>query len=141
MKINHYMRKKLVNLSPKGVKDNGIKSFGPDFYVFLVEETKDKISSSVLYLLNVKEDPFTQSDAMASQDNAFWKEAVDDEMQSIMGNTTWVLIDLLLTCKPIGCKWIFRKSKKIDGKIFWWHKALDKGLLLITLIHMHPLQG
>ena len=28
------------------------------------------------------------SDAMASQDNIFWKEAMDDEMQSIMGTNT-----------------------------------------------------
>ena len=59
----------------------------------------------------------TFSDAMASQDSAFWKEAIDDEMQSIMGNNTWVLVDLPPTCKPIGCKWIFRKKMKIDGTI------------------------
>ena len=58
---------------------------------------------------NVEGDPLTFSDAMASQDSGFWKDAIDDEMQSIMGNNTWVLVDLPPTCKPIGCKWIFRK--------------------------------
>ena len=62
-------------------------------------------------------DPLTYSDAMASQDNALWKEAIDDEMQSIIGNNTWVLVDLPPTCKPIGCKWIFRKNIKINGTI------------------------
>ncbi|GJZ39227.1 hypothetical protein Tco_0585790 [Tanacetum coccineum] len=32
--------------------------------------------------------------AMKSQDVAFWKESINDEMDSIMGNNTWVLADL-----------------------------------------------
>ena len=31
---------------------------------------------------------------MVSRDAAFWKEAVNDEMGSIMFNNTWVLVDL-----------------------------------------------
>ena len=79
------------------------KSFGPDFEVYLVEGTRRKISSRVPYLLNVEGDPLTYRDTMASHDNTFWKEVID-EMQSIMGNNTWVLVDLPPTCKPIGCK-------------------------------------
>ena len=62
------------------------KSFGPDFDVYLVEGTRNEISSSVPYLFNVEGDPLTYKDAIASRDRAFWKEAIDDEMQSIMGN-------------------------------------------------------
>ena len=54
---------------------------------------------------------------MASHDSAFWKKATDDEMQSLIGNNTWVLVDLPPTRKPIGCKWIFYKKIKIDGTI------------------------
>ena len=61
------------------------KSCRPDFPVYLVEGTRDKISSSLPYLFNVEGDPLTFSDAMSSQDNAFWKEAIDDEMQSFTG--------------------------------------------------------
>ena len=43
----------------------------------------------------MKGDPLTYIDAMASQDSSFWKEAINDEMDSIMGNNTWVLVDLL----------------------------------------------
>ena len=52
----------------------------------------------------MEEDPLTYSDAMASQDSAFRKEAIDDEMQSIMGNNTWVLVDVPLTCEQINWK-------------------------------------
>ncbi|GKC61305.1 zinc finger, CCHC-type containing protein [Tanacetum coccineum] len=48
---------------------------------------------------------------------AFWKEAINDEMDSIMGNDTWVLIDLPPGCRPMGCKWIFKRKLKIDGTI------------------------
>ncbi|GKE10920.1 zinc finger, CCHC-type containing protein [Tanacetum coccineum] len=54
---------------------------------------------------------------MKSQDVAFWKEAINDEMDSIMGNNTWVLADLPPGCKPLGCKWIFKRKLKVDGTI------------------------
>ena len=54
---------------------------------------------------------------MKSQDVAFWKEAINDEMDSIIGNKTWKLVDLPPGSNPIGCKWIFRKKMKIDGTI------------------------
>ncbi|GKE03730.1 zinc finger, CCHC-type containing protein, partial [Tanacetum coccineum] len=42
------------------------------------------------------------------------KEAINDEMDSIMGNNTWVLADLPPGCKPLGCKWIFKRKLKVD---------------------------
>nr|GEW79635.1 zinc finger, CCHC-type [Tanacetum cinerariifolium] len=45
------------------------------------------------------------------------KEAINDEMDSIMGNNTWVLADLPPHCKPIGCKWIFKRKLKVDETI------------------------
>ena len=62
-------------------------------------------------------DPLTFKEAMKSNDYAFWKEAVNDEMDSIMGNKTWKLVDLPPGSKPIGCKWIFKKKMKVDGTI------------------------
>ncbi|GJY63767.1 zinc finger, CCHC-type containing protein [Tanacetum coccineum] len=64
-----------------------------------------------------KEDPKTFDEAMKSRDVAFWKEAVDDEIGSIMENNTWVLSDLPPGCKPLGCKWIFKRKMKVDGTI------------------------
>nr|GFD17542.1 zinc finger, CCHC-type [Tanacetum cinerariifolium] len=55
--------------------------------------------------------------AMKSHDVAFWKEAINDEMDSIMGNNTWVLSDLPPGCKPLGCKWIFKRKLKVDGTV------------------------
>ncbi|GJX24407.1 zinc finger, CCHC-type containing protein [Tanacetum coccineum] len=45
------------------------------------------------------------------------REAIDDEIGSIMENNTWVLSDLPLACKLLGCKWIFKRKMKVDGTI------------------------
>ncbi|GJV71494.1 zinc finger, CCHC-type containing protein [Tanacetum coccineum] len=57
-----------------------------------------------------KEDPKTFDEAMKSRD-------VDDEIGSIMENNTGVLSDLPPGCKPLGCKWIFKRKMKVDGTI------------------------
>ncbi|GKD16283.1 zinc finger, CCHC-type containing protein, partial [Tanacetum coccineum] len=68
------------------------KDFGPEFQLYLIEGTRD-------------------------EDVAFWKEAINDEMDSIMGNNTWVLADLPSGCKPLDCKWIFKRKLKVDGTV------------------------
>ncbi|GJX74017.1 zinc finger, CCHC-type containing protein [Tanacetum coccineum] len=54
----------------------------------------DKVSGQHSYFFNVEDDPMTFDEAMKSQDVAFWKEAIHDEINSIIGNNTWVLVDL-----------------------------------------------
>ncbi|KAL0299951.1 UNVERIFIED_CONTAM: putative mitochondrial protein [Sesamum angustifolium] len=54
---------------------------------------------------------------MTSRDVAFWKEAVNDEMDSLLANNTWVLTDLPSGSKAIGCKWVFRRKYNTDGSI------------------------
>ncbi|GJU73714.1 zinc finger, CCHC-type containing protein [Tanacetum coccineum] len=64
-----------------------------------------------------KDDPKTFDEAMNTQDVAFWKEAINDEMYSIIGNNTSVLADLPLGCKLLGCKWIFKRKLRVFGTI------------------------
>nr|GFA64290.1 zinc finger, CCHC-type [Tanacetum cinerariifolium] len=48
---------------------------------------------------------------MKSRDVAFWKEAINDEMESIMGNNTWVLTNLPLDgCEDIFLEWRTRRG-------------------------------
>ena len=51
---------------------------------------------------------------MTSKDVLFWKEAMNNEMDSIISMNNWVLADLPLSSKPIGCKWVFRRKYHID---------------------------
>ncbi|GJV15628.1 zinc finger, CCHC-type containing protein [Tanacetum coccineum] len=45
------------------------------------------------------------------------REAINDEMDSIIDNNTWVFADLPPGYKPLGCKWIFKIKLKVDGTI------------------------
>jgi hypothetical protein len=72
------------------------KSFGDDFTVYLMDDT-----------------PKTLSEAYASIDVECWKEAVHNEMESLMSNETWEICDCPIACKPVGCKWIFKKKSQI----------------------------
>ena len=65
----------------------------------------------------IDSNPLTYEEAMKSQDAEFWKEAINDEMDSITGNKTWKLVDLPPDSNHIGCKWIFKKKRKVDGTI------------------------
>jgi hypothetical protein len=76
------------------------KSFGNDFIVYLVDDT-----------------PTTISEALASPDADYWKEAVQSEMDSILANGTWELSERPYGCKPVGCKWVFKKKLRADGTI------------------------
>src|SRR6266498_2204624 len=76
------------------------KSFGDDFIVYLVDDT-----------------PRTIAETYSSQDADYWKEAVQSEMDSIMTRGTWEIMDRPYGCKPIGCKWVFKKKLRPDGTI------------------------
>jgi hypothetical protein len=36
-------------------------------------------------------------------------------MDSLLFNRTWKLSELPFGCKPVGCKWVFKKKLKPDG--------------------------
>ncbi|RVW92427.1 Retrovirus-related Pol polyprotein from transposon TNT 1-94 [Vitis vinifera] len=82
---------------------------------YLVEGNREDIIRKIPIVLQIEEDPKTYKEAMASRDVAFWKEAINDEMDSIMSNQTWELVDLPPGSKPIGCKWVFRRKYHTDG--------------------------
>ena len=98
------------------------KNFGPDFISFqaivlLVEGDMNKVLNKIPIILNTEEDPKCFNEAMSSKDAAFWKEVVNDEMDSILSNNTWVIVDLPPGSKPIGCKWVFRRKYNTNGSI------------------------
>ncbi|MCO5580873.1 hypothetical protein L7F22_034745 [Adiantum nelumboides] len=46
-----------------------------------------------------------------------WKDAMQQEIDSIHKNHTWDLVDLPTGKKPIGTKWIFKVKRKQDGTV------------------------
>ena len=71
------------------------KSFGPDFLTYMLEG-----------------EPQTYKEAVNSTESLMWKEAIKSEIDSILHNHTWELVDLPSGCKPLSSKWIFKKKRK-----------------------------
>ena len=69
------------------------KDFGHDYYVF-----------------NIEVNPQNLKETLTSPGAIFWKDAVNDEMESRISNRTWKLVDLPPGWKTIGCKWVLRKK-------------------------------
>ncbi|MCO5596690.1 hypothetical protein L7F22_050758 [Adiantum nelumboides] len=46
-----------------------------------------------------------------------WKDAMQQEIDSIHKNHTWDLVDLPTGKKPIGTKWVFKVKRKQDGTV------------------------
>jgi hypothetical protein len=59
----------------------------------------------------------TIEEAYSSPDADFLKEAITSEMDSIMSNETWEVVERPYGCKPIGSKWVFKKKLRPDGTI------------------------
>ena len=111
-----------VNEPRKSQRVRKEKTLGSDFIssqsiVFLVEGNRTKVLKKIPILLNVEDDPKSLSEALTSRDAAFWKEAIDDEFESLISNQTWVLVDLPQGSKAIGCKWVFRRKYNTNGSI------------------------
>jgi hypothetical protein len=65
----------------------------------------------------VDDTPRTIEEAYSSLDADYWKEAIKSEMDSIMSNETWEVGSRPNGCKPIWCKWVFKKKFRPDGTI------------------------
>jgi hypothetical protein len=80
-------------VTQKSKRQRVVKSFGENFIIYLMDDT-----------------PTTITEAYSSLDADLWKEAVQSEMDSIMSNETWEVVDRPYGCKPMGCKWVFKRS-------------------------------
>ena len=75
-------------------------SFGDDFYTYLIEN-----------------EPCSYFEAISSPDALLWKEAIKIELDSILKNKTWELVNLPSEEKPIGYKCILKRKYFPDDSI------------------------
>jgi hypothetical protein len=64
-------------------------------------------------------------------------------MNSILINGTWETCDLPIGCKPVGCKWIFKKKMKPDDTVDKFKASLvakgftqKNAMIILILIHL-----
>ncbi|KAI3758100.1 hypothetical protein L6452_05648 [Arctium lappa] len=109
------------------------KSFGPDFLTYVVES-----------------EPKTYHEAITSSEGPQWKEAIKSEIESILQNHTWELVDLPPGSKPLDleeeiymeqpegfvapgqenkvCKFI-KSLYGLKQALKQWHQKFDQAML------------
>ena len=61
--------------------------------------------------------PRTAEEALSRPDADFWRQAMDEEIQSLMEYNCWELCELPPGAKPIPCKWVFKIKRDARGNI------------------------
>ncbi|GJW03369.1 retrotransposon protein, putative, ty1-copia subclass [Tanacetum coccineum] len=60
-------------------------------------------------------EPTSYKAAMLDLESNKWIDAMNAEIQSMMDNMVWVLVDLPPGCKTVGSRWLFKKKTDMDG--------------------------
>ncbi|GJX53248.1 retrotransposon protein, putative, ty1-copia subclass [Tanacetum coccineum] len=69
-------------------------------------------------------EPTSYKAAMLDYESNKWIDAMNAEIQSMMDNMVWVLVDLPPDCKTVGSKWIFKKKTDMDGIVHTYKARL-----------------
>ncbi|GJW40335.1 retrotransposon protein, putative, ty1-copia subclass [Tanacetum coccineum] len=69
-------------------------------------------------------EPTSYKAAMLDSESNKWIDAMNAEIQSMMDNMIWVLVDLPPGCKTVGSKWIFKKKTNMDGIVHTYKARL-----------------
>ena len=67
--------------------------------------------------IGIRKDPVSFLQAMESDDYSKGMEAMNEELKSMAHNGVWDLIELPNSCKPVGCKWVFKTKHDAKGNI------------------------
>ena len=69
------------------------------------------------YNVGVEHDLETFSQAVSSKDSNLWYEAMKAKMDSMVSNQVWDLVEVPISVKSIGCKWVFKTKKDSLGNL------------------------
>ncbi|GKF17525.1 retrotransposon protein, putative, ty1-copia subclass, partial [Tanacetum coccineum] len=69
-------------------------------------------------------EPTSYKAVMLDPESNKWLDAMNAEMQSMIDNKVWVLVDLPPNCKTVGSKWIFKKKTDMDGIVHTYKARL-----------------
>ena len=65
----------------------------------------------------VLEEPTTHEEAMSSEQAQEWRQAMDDEIKSLLVNLTWTTEPILKGVRAVPVKWVFRVKRDANGNI------------------------
>ncbi|GJZ96631.1 retrotransposon protein, putative, ty1-copia subclass [Tanacetum coccineum] len=69
-------------------------------------------------------EPTSYKAAMLDSESNKWIDAMNTEIQSMINNKVWVLVDLPPNYKNVGSKWVFKKITDMDGIVHTYKARL-----------------
>ncbi|KAM2891730.1 hypothetical protein COP2_009984 [Malus domestica] len=63
------------------------------------------------------DDPVTYQQAIQCPQVALWKQAMEEELDSMTKKKVWTLVNSTSNVKPIGCKWVYKTKRDAAGRI------------------------
>ena len=89
----------------------------------------------LFYALHIAEhmefsEPCSYTEAITGAESKLWYQAIKDEIDSLIKNKTWVLVDKAQFGKVIVCKWVFKKKLESSksGEVRFNTRLVAKGI-------------
>nr|GEX01779.1 retrovirus-related Pol polyprotein from transposon TNT 1-94 [Tanacetum cinerariifolium] len=105
----------------------------PQEVMILIQRSERTHRAPDRLCLNVEVEEHSQGDlnepasykaAMLDSESNKWIDAINVEIQSMIDNMVWVLVDLPSSCKTVGSKWISKKKTNMDGIVHTYKARL-----------------
>ena len=103
---------------------------------------KDYVLSTVhkfTHRVPEKLEPQTYLQAITSSDSEYWKEAMNEEINSIVENNTWELCDPPLNKNIVGSKWVYKLKKEADGSTRYKARLVAQGYSQVKGLDYHEI--
>ncbi|GKB09994.1 retrotransposon protein, putative, ty1-copia subclass [Tanacetum coccineum] len=121
-----------VEFFEKNIITQEVSGRAIDLEKIQVEDTSSsEITSKIPLEVEVEEhslgdlnEPTSYKAAMLDSESNKWFDAINAEIQSMIDNIVWVLVDLPPGCKTVGSKWIFKKNIDMDGIVHTYKARL-----------------
>ena len=100
----------------------------------IITRSKNNISSQKkIFNLSTRITPIEPHTFNQALQSTHWRQAMSDEYDALLHNSTWSLVTPHATQNVIGCKGIFQIERNLDGSI-----ARYKARLVAKGFHQHP---
>jgi len=70
------------------------------------------------------DEPPSYTEALKSPQAPEWKEAIEEELKSVIENHTWKLVELPKGRTPVKCRWTFRVKRGAGGEVIKYKARL-----------------
>lgn len=82
-------------------------------------------------------EPITYAEAISCENATEWQDAKDSEMNSLLENNTWTLIDKVDDVHLVDCKWVYKLKTDLHGNRKCKARLVAKGYLQQAGIDYH----